>query len=114
MHEGAIIRSLLDVAHQVQLKENLTTVTKLIIVVGKMHQIIPQVLITNFDYMKTEYPGMENALLEMQETDVQIRCRDCQKLISLETPDFHCPACGSTQTEVVSGNELYIDSLEGS
>ena len=112
MHEGSIIHALLDIAFQVKEKENITKVAKINIVVGKLHQVIPQSMQQNFDLMKLEYKGLENAVLVTQETDVQIRCRTCKTVISLDHPNFNCPHCGSSQTDIISGKELYIDSLE--
>ncbi len=55
MHEGAIVHSLLEIAKDIRIKENLEEVIEVRIVVGKFHQIVEEVMITNFDFMKTGY-----------------------------------------------------------
>ncbi len=113
MHESALIHSLLNIALKVKKENKLKCISKITITAGQMHQIIPEVMQESFDLMKKDFPGFEYAELVMNETPVKIRCRDCHQTITLSQPDFYCPHCHSSSTEVISGNELYIDSLEG-
>ncbi|MCF7794122.1 MAG: hydrogenase maturation nickel metallochaperone HypA [Candidatus Cloacimonetes bacterium] len=113
MHEGAIVHSLLELAKDIQKKENLKEITKVKIVVGKFHQIIEEVMLTNFEFMKTEYEGFENAILTMSEKDVRVKCKNCQHEFTIDEPIFMCPECDSFDTELISGKELYIQTLEG-
>jgi hydrogenase nickel incorporation protein HypA/HybF len=114
MHEGAIVHSLLELAKEIREKENLKDISQIKIVVGKFHQIIEEVMQTNFAFMKTEYAGFENASLKISVTDVKVRCQKCQHEFCLDEPIFMCPQCDSFETELISGKELYIQSIEGS
>ena len=40
-----------------------------------------------------------------------MRCTPCDSQWSLEEPIFRCPSCGGSQVEVVSGNELEVDTI---
>lgn len=113
MHEGAIVHSLLELAKEIRTKEDLKEVSEVKIVVGKFHQIIQEVLMTNFEYMKTEYNGFENAKLSMTEKEVQVKCKDCEYKFTVDEPIFLCPKCESFQTEIISGKELFIETIEG-
>jgi len=113
MHEGAIIHSLLEIAKDIRLEENLKEITEVKIVVGKFHQIVEEVMITNFKFMKTEYEGFEKAILKMTEKEVNVRCKDCQHEFTIDEPIFMCPKCDSFETELISGKELYIETMEG-
>jgi hydrogenase nickel incorporation protein HypA/HybF len=113
MHEGAIIHSLLELAKEIREKENLKEISEIKIVVGKFHQIIEEVMQTNFEFMKTEYNGFENAVLKMTELDVKVKCKNCHHEFSINEPIFMCPKCDSFQTEVIQGKELYIKTIEG-
>lgn len=106
MHEGAIVHSLLEIAKDIREKEDLKEITKIKIVVGKFHQIIEEVMLTNFEYMKTDYEGFENAALSMQEIDVKIKCKNCGIETILNEPIFFCEKCESFETELISGKEL--------
>ena len=113
MHEGAIIHSLLEIAKDIRIKENIKDITEVKIVVGKFHQIVEEVMITNFSFMKTEYVGFENAVLSMTEKDVSVKCEDCKHEFTIDEPIFMCPKCESFNNELISGKELYIETIEG-
>lgn len=88
MHEGAIIRSLFDIADRIKIEEELTKVTKIKIVVGKFHQIVEEVMMMQFEFMKPEFHGFESAELEMIEKDVIVECLECGKVSKLTEPVF--------------------------
>ena len=113
MHEGAIVHSLLEIAKDIRIKEDLKEILEVKIVVGKFHQIVEEVMITNFSFMKTEYDGFENAVLSMTERNVRVKCEDCQHEFTIDEPIFMCPKCDSFNTELISGKELYIETIEG-
>ncbi len=113
MHEGAIVHSLLEIAKDIRIKENLEEVIEVRIVVGKFHQIVEEVMITNFDFMKTEYDGFENATLFITEKNVKVKCDDCKHEFTIDEPIFMCPKCDSFNTELIAGKELYIETMEG-
>ncbi|MCK5050240.1 MAG: hydrogenase maturation nickel metallochaperone HypA [Candidatus Cloacimonetes bacterium] len=113
MHEGAIVHSLLEIAKDIRIKEDLKEITEVKIIVGKFHQIVEEVMIANFDFMKTEYDGFDNAVLIMTEKNVSVICEDCQHEFTIDEPIFMCPECDSFNTELISGKELYIETIEG-
>lgn len=113
MHEGIIIKSLFDIAQKSRLEENLNEVETVKVVVGKFHQVVKDVLLMYFDLMKKDIEGFENADLQIEERDLQIRCKQCHEVVVLKQSVFSCPVCKSTNTEVIHGNELYIESLKG-
>jgi len=113
MHEGAIVHSLMEIAKEIRIKEDLKEILEVKIVVGKFHQIVEEVMITNFDFMKTEYEGFENAVLLMTEKNVSVKCEDCQHEFTIDEPIFMFPKFDSFKTELISGKELYIETIEG-
>lgn len=112
MHEASLITSLLNIAQKVKIKNNIESISKVTIVVGDMHQIIPDVMQNCFDLIKNDFQGFDSARLIIKHTPLKIRCQDCQKSITLNQADFHCPHCHSTSTTIISGQELYIETLE--
>ncbi|MDP8209809.1 MAG: hydrogenase maturation nickel metallochaperone HypA [Candidatus Stygibacter australis] len=112
MHEASLITSLLKIAHRVKIQNELDTISKVTIVVGDMHQVISDVMQNCFDLLKDDFQGFDNAQLIIKHTPLKIRCKECQKIITLNQTDFHCPHCHSTSTEIVSGQELFIETLE--
>ena len=113
MHEGAIARSLLEIANHHYLESDLTQVLKVTVIIGKLHQIVNEVLVLHFDLLKKDRPGFEQAFLEIEERDVAIKCKNCNQTISIGDMSFACPYCASPDTELVQGNELHLASIEG-
>jgi len=113
MHEGAIVRSLLDIAEKIKEDEQLIRVTRIKIIVGKFHQIVEEVMMMHFGIMKKDLSGFEDTELLMIEKDVVIKCVDCGEVSNLTEPVFYCLKCSSPDTDFISGNELYIEKIEG-
>ena len=113
MHEGAIIHSVFETAKKIKEDENLQKITKVRIIVGKMHQIVDEIMFMYFDFMKKEYRGFEESELFIETINVKIKCLDCGKISEITEPVFLCSFCGSMRTEIVAGNELHIASVEG-
>jgi len=113
MHEGAIAKSLLDIASQSFMEADLSEVTLVKVIIGKFHNIVNDVLQMHFDLMKKEIAGFEQAILEIEEKDLVIKCRKCHKTTGINDISFACSDCGSTDTDLIQGNELYIASIEG-
>ena len=113
MHEGAIVHSLFEIAKEIKEKEKLITINEVNIIVGKFHQIVEEVMLMHFDLMKAEYDGFENAKLIMKEIEVKIKCNNCEKESVIDEPIFFCEKCESFDTELISGKELHIETIEG-
>jgi hydrogenase nickel incorporation protein HypA/HybF len=113
MHEGAIVKSLLDIAKQSFMESDLNEVNKVKVIIGKFHNIVNDVMQMHFDLMKKEIAGFEQAVLEIEEKDLVIRCRNCHKTTGVGDTYFYCPDCGSADTDLVQGDELYIAAIEG-
>ncbi len=57
--------------------------------------------------------SLEGALLDLEEVPMTVRCRRCLAEGTVE--DHHCPlcpACGSADVDVVSGNDVVIETIE--
>ncbi len=113
MHEGAIARSLLNIAHHHFLKAELQEVAKVTVIIGRLHHIVPEVLELHFDLLKKDLAGFEQAALEIEQKEVVIRCRNCHQTTLLKDVSFACPHCASLDTELIQGDELYLASIEG-
>ena len=54
----------------------------------------------------------EGASLEFAEEKLAARCRPCQLEFKSEPGQLRCPACGSTQLQIVSGQEVKLLGFE--
>ena len=78
--------------------------------VGALRQVVPDTLRYSWEFTVTETP-LAGSVLEVREIPAVIRCADCQASTTITQPLFRCP-CGSTDTTVVTGEELLVTSLE--
>ena len=80
--------------------------------VGEMLHLVPESVETHFKSLVQNTP-LQNTHLELKEIPVEIKCRECQKVIGVEDHHFLvCTLCGSFDVEIISGNEVKIDTIK--
>jgi hydrogenase nickel incorporation protein HypA/HybF len=111
MHELSIIASLFEILEE---KANEQQAKKIILVklkVGKLAGVVPEFLRTAFDMYKKGTIA-EDALLEIEDVPLKIKCQKCQTETEREDFVFICPACGSTDLRTLAGTELLLEKIE--
>ena len=78
--------------------------------IGHLRQVIPETLMYSWEIIVGEGP-LEGSELVINHTAAQIECHQCGVVTTLEAPVFRC-ACGSTDTKLLSGDELLVRSLQ--
>jgi hydrogenase nickel incorporation protein HypA/HybF len=78
--------------------------------VGTLRQVVPGSLEFYFGFV-ADGTACEGAKLEVEVVPAALRCGSCGAGWELEEPMFRC-ACGSTDVEVVAGEELQVESIE--
>jgi hydrogenase nickel incorporation protein HypA/HybF len=86
-------------------------VTKVEVKIGHLRQVVPSALAFAFELV-AEGTTVEGAELEIEDVPARIACRKCAAERRAAEFPFTCPSCGSTDVDVLSGDELYVDSLE--
>lgn len=111
MHEYSIVQSLLDSCEEHAKQNDSTNVTKVVVKIGVLSGVEPDLLQTAFDTFK-EKTVCENAEFIINHQKVVIECLDCNTTSTLEKNEFFCPKCKSNMVKVVDGEEMYLMSLE--
>lgn len=108
LHELSIAEAIIEVAVR---QADGRRVTKVRVQVGHLRQVVPSALDFSFGLVAEGTP-LEGAELEMEEVPVSARCGGCGK--RGEIPDFplQCRACGSSELEILTGEELLVESLD--
>lgn len=113
MHELQIAQNIVKITEDEVRKSGLTrSISAINLKIGKMHAVIHESLRFSFDVLKRDRIQLEQAKLVISEMPVKIRCRSCHKTQLITEPIFICPHCSSADIEIISGNELYVDSIE--
>lgn len=79
--------------------------------VGQLSTIVPDSLRFCFGVV-AENTNVAGAELAIEAVPVEARCGACNHEWTIDSSVFLCPACGSGNTDLLSGRELDIVSIE--
>ncbi len=111
MHELRIAKDLSDIVLDAAARESVTAVTRVNIVFGEMIQIVPLIFETAFRECVRD-TSSEDAELAIEILPVRIMCRGCRHESLVENHLFRCSLCGSSDMDIVQGNEMFVKSIE--
>jgi len=111
MHEMSIVASLFEILEAKARENQATKIVGVRLKVGKLAGVVPEFLETAFDSYKQDTIAAE-ARLEIEEVPLKLRCRACAAEIVKEDYSLLCPACGSTDLEIVEGMDLFLDKID--
>jgi hydrogenase nickel incorporation protein HypA/HybF len=111
MHEMSITQSILDLVVGEAQKQGAKKITLIRLKIGEL---------TNVDPMSVEFylevigkgTIAEGVKLEADVLPITAECNDCGRQFKIESWDYVCPACGSKSAKMVTGRELYVESIE--
>jgi hydrogenase nickel incorporation protein HypA/HybF len=120
MHEFSFAYNIFKVAEATALKYNAKRITEVILEIGELTLIVPELLQRSFD-MATRGSIAEGAKLTIAILPGKIQCRDCSKnsVVTL-TKDaqltglqlFQCTHCGSNNTEIIEGKKANVKNIK--
>jgi hydrogenase nickel incorporation protein HypA/HybF len=108
MHELAIAEAVVDIAAKHAAGRQVRAV---FVKVGHLRQVVPSALEFSFELVAMGTP-VAGARLELEEVPAGGACRACGHEGELRAFPLACERCGSFDVDVVSGEELLVDSLE--
>jgi hydrogenase nickel incorporation protein HypA/HybF len=86
-------------------------IARIVVEVGKLTAVLPDALAFAWDAVRAESATLVDCRLELVEIAGRGRCRVCGEAIVLTAAFGRC-GCGSTDLEIVAGEELRIRELE--
>jgi hydrogenase nickel incorporation protein HypA/HybF len=107
MHELAITQ---DIVEAVCARAGGARVVKVVVEIGKLSMVLPDAVRFCFELCCEDTP-LAGAALEIVEPPGVARCRACGGEVQLDRPFGRC-ACGSTDLDWISGEELRIREME--
>jgi len=81
------------------------------VVVGALHQIVPDNLTFAYEALTRDTPAA-GSRLKLKVVPITAACRACGWRGGIRPPVFLCAACHSGGIELITGRELYLDNLE--
>ena len=113
MHEATIVAGLLGILERQAARHGVTAIARVTVKVGRLRAVEPRQLIACFDLFAEEGVAA-GAELVVEEVPVHARCRACGHESIVAGFHFVCPGCTGGDLEVLSGQELYVESFESS
>ena len=111
MHETGIAVEIINIINETMRDRPATKVRQVRIMIGELTAVLPESL--DFAYRAlTENTPLHNSCLAITIIPVQAQCRSCNTPFTLQEFTFSCPGCGSSNIDVTTGNELYIQEIE--
>lgn len=111
MHEIAIVSSLFEIINRKVEEHAIESISRVRLKVGEMAAVEPMTLTACFAVLAEGTPA-QGADLTIETLPAMARCGPCGTEFRVIRHQFRCPACRGDTTQLVSGKELYIDSME--
>lgn len=111
MHELSIATEIFKQISKIIEEENINKVLEIKLKIGKLNQIVPEAFNFAIEVI-TKGTKAEGVKIIYKEIPITIKCNQCH--IQNEVKDFYfiCEKCGSSDVEIISGNELMFESME--
>jgi hydrogenase nickel incorporation protein HypA/HybF len=111
MHEQSIVESLFALALEHAEKAKAARINRIDLVVGDLTGIMEEAVNFYFSFLKKGTIAAEASLV-FTRTPALLLCRKCNKVFMPEKLNFQCPICQEQQVDIVSGRELYVESID--
>jgi hydrogenase nickel incorporation protein HypA/HybF len=112
MHELGIIQSIFTTVEQVATENKLKSISKVVLKVGALRQIVPEFLQYAFTSV-TEGTIAQAAKLEIEIVPITAKCSNCGAEFGIEEHVYACPKCESAAVKIITGKEIVIENIEG-
>lgn len=108
MHEMAIAEAVLEI---VRSHADGRRVERLDVKIGHLRQVVPSAFEFAFQ-LAAAGTNVEGAELVIEAVPAAVRCRACGADTRIDWFPLRCARCGGLDTDVVSGEELLVESLD--
>lgn len=111
MHEMALMQQAMDIVFDSACSADAIQVTSVRMRVGKGAGVVPDALEFAFGVLTADTIAA-GATLTIDHTPVVCNCKTCRCAFTPEGDFYVCPVCGATSTEILSGREFELESIE--
>jgi hydrogenase nickel incorporation protein HypA/HybF len=111
MHELSLCQALITQVERVACEHRARAVTRILIQVGSLSGVEPSLLEHAFP-LASAGTLAEGAELVIEKTPIRVRCSQCGIESEASANRLLCAACGDYHTQLISGDEMLLQSLE--
>ncbi len=111
MHELAVAQALVEQVEAVIRQHQAARASLIRVRIGPLAGVVPELLASAFP-LAAANSRMEHASLELVDAPIKVRCQTCGAETEAAMNRLICGACGDWHTQVISGDELLLESVE--
>jgi hydrogenase nickel incorporation protein HypA/HybF len=111
MHELAVCQSVISQVERIAAEHGARGVSLVKLQIGPLSGVEPALLAQAFPIAQAGTIA-EGATLEMETLPIRIRCRACGAESSASANKLICGECSDWHTDIISGDEMLLASLE--
>ncbi len=111
MHELAVCQGLMGQIEDIAARERAERVTRILLQIGPLSGVEPLLLQDAFPIASAGTVAAD-AVLDVDAQPVRVRCMQCQAESDASTNKLVCGECGDYRTQLISGDELMLISVE--
>lgn len=112
MHEVSIMESTLRIVKEKAEENNLKNVSKITLKIGELSGVMSDSLIFAFNSL-SKGTIAEGAEFLIEKVDATAMCDECGITFKIDHFNKLCPECNKFSTDILSGYELYVNTIEG-
>jgi len=111
VHELAVAQALVEQVDAVIDQHGATQASLIRVRIGPLAGVVPELLASAFP-LAAAGSRMEHAELDLVDAPIKVRCQTCGAETEAAMNYLICGACGDWHTQVISGDELLLESVE--
>ncbi len=111
MHELSVCHAMMTQVEEIATREGANSVATIVIRIGPLSGVVPELLQQAFTIARAGTLAADAELITERQP-IRIRCLSCDAESDAEPNRLLCGACDSYRTQVISGDELLLASVE--
>ncbi|ODU48738.1 MAG: hydrogenase maturation nickel metallochaperone HypA [Thiobacillus sp.] len=111
MHELAVAQALVEQVESVIDQHQASHAALIRVRIGPLAGVVPELLGSAFP-LAAAGSRMEHAVLDLVAAPVRVHCQTCGAETEAAMNRLVCGTCGDWHTQIVSGDELLLESVE--
>lgn len=112
MHEVSIVQNLISIVCNKAEENNLKKINKISLKIGELSGVMEHSLKFTYDSVSKD-TIVEGADLLIEKVEAYAKCNDCKISFKIDHFNKLCPECQKFSSDILSGYELYINTIEG-
>lgn len=112
MHELGIVFHAIKSVERIGEENALTRVASVTLELGEVSGVVPQELMSCWDWAVKKSPLLENAALKLVTIPAVTYCEGCAQEYATVPHGRICPHCGSEKTWLKQGSEIALQEIE--